>query len=630
MLDIGLIEIGDTPSPTSASTTTIVATGDSGEPQAQRISASEHNLLQRASIAKKKDEHVQLEVEDAGTNTFVNSGDGNAVRNVLESLDRRTRQAGRSGLPSNINRLQAIESTQPRDIVFVVDLSGSMNDDTENAWATKSIEDRFEGTEFANVGENLVQQFYTDMNFGSYPGTLDYIGKPLGGIPASSDAYNQMTKNGGKLTTSAIVDKYRIKNSDNEETRKIKAYKWMIDKQIAVVMPAVKPAPNESNYDYWEKYLDYIMVVKYVGNTKKKKRKKKKISGGGDGGPGGPIPSVGQNQVDGLPQTYASILAQAQPMARFKDRGWIPPNVDSDRIYKFNNPNLSAYPSGDKDTRWQLRNKIGYRTYTQFLMDWGRDGKPDGRSYVESSVNSAHCPFHDEKINDEVFSFPPRTQPMNSVRRGMIAALQVIRDRNEEFGMTSQRDLVAIMTFDSPENGITIQQTLTDDYETAMDQCCKLQATQDIGSSTATEIGLQHAYQYLRPVSDGGVGREGANKVVVLLTDGLPNAHVTSKNDIDVFMQANSDEEDFYGGGHYWLDAALMQGKIMQADNWYIYPVGIGFGTDYDFMDRLARIGSTAVGGAAMRGTGNPAQYEKSLEMMFNEIMISTKVSFAK
>ena len=143
-------------------------------------------------------------------------------------------------------------------------------------------------------------------------------------------------------------------------------------------------------------------------------------------------------------------------------------------------------------------------------------------------------------------------------------------------------------------------------------------------------MGLRDAYNYLRPVSEGGFGRRGANKVVVLLTDGLPNAHVSSAGDIANFIGNNPDEPDFYGGGHDWLDAALMQAKIMQADEWYVYPIGIGFGTDYDFMDRVARIGSTASNGQGMRGTGNPALYEETLEDMFLEIITNAKVNLVK
>ena len=180
--------------------------------------------------------------------------------------------------------------------------------------------------------------------------------------------------------------------------------------------------------------------------------------------------------------------------------------------------------------------------------------------------------------------------------------LQVVRDRNTAFGLTAQRDLVSVMTFDTLDNGTTLLQPLTDDYGAAMKACTTMQATSDKGQSTTTEAGLRDAYEYLRSKADGGKGRNGANKVVVLLTDGLPNAYVSPKSVIEQFIADNTDETNIYGGGHYWLDASIMQSKRMQDDDWTVYPVGIGFGTDYDFMDRIARIGATAVDGQATRG----------------------------
>ena len=68
----------------------------------------------------------------------------------------------------------------------------------------------------------------------------------------------------------------------------------------------------------------------------------------------------------------------------------------------------------------------------------------------------------------------------------------------------------------------------------------------------------------------------------------------------------------------------------MQADDWTVYPVGIGFGTDYDFMDRIARIGATAIDGQATRGSGNPAIYEETLKEIFHEIITNAKARLVK
>ena len=46
-------------------------------------------------------------------------------------------------------------------------------------------------------------------------------------------------------------------------------------------------------------------------------------------------------------------------------------------------------------------------------------------------------------------------------------------------------------------------------------------------------------------------------------------------------------------------------------ENTAIYPVGIGLGTDYNFMDRMARVSGTDKAGLSPRGSGNPADYEQ-------------------
>jgi len=86
-------------------------------------------------------------------------------------------------------------------------------------------------------------------------------------------------------------------------------------------------------------------------------------------------------------------------------------------------------------------------------------------------------------------------------------------------------------------------------------------------------------------------------------------------------------DPDFYETGEYWYDAPLMQSMMMQQDNWRIFPVGVGLGTDYDFMDRLARMGGTSNDdGESPRGSGNPAEYEQRLTEIFEEIITNPQV----
>jgi len=87
-----------------------------------------------------------------------------------------------------------------------------------------------------------------------------------------------MTKNNGPLSAGGIPNQYRIRNNDTETTRKQKAYAWIIDYQLARLMPAARPTPNSStSYAYWEKYLDYVIQPVTIRPS----------SGGGGGGGGG-------------------------------------------------------------------------------------------------------------------------------------------------------------------------------------------------------------------------------------------------------------------------------------------------------------------------------------------------------
>ena len=64
-----------------------------------------------------------------------------------------------------------------------------------------------------------------------------------------------------------------------------------------------------------------------------------------------------------------------------------------------------------------------------------------------------------------------------------------------------------------------------------------------------------------------------------------------------------------------------MQAAMSEDENTVIYPVGIGLGTDYNFMDRMARVSGTDNAGLSPRGSGNPADYEQRLTDIFTEII---------
>jgi hypothetical protein len=110
------------------------------------------------------------------------------------------------------------------------------------------------------------------------------------------------------------------------------------------------------------------------------------------------------------------------------------------------------------------------------------------------------------------------------------------------------------------------------------------------------------------------------------LTDGVPNLYSSSASTINAFLSQNG-TADFYANGAHWYDAALMQAMNIRMKKWQLYPVGIGLGTDYDFMDRMARIAGTAdAAGRSPRGSGNPAEYEQRLIEIFEQIIKTPQV----
>jgi hypothetical protein len=270
--------------------------------------------------------------------------------------------------------------------------------------------------------------------------------------------------------------------------------------------------------------------------------------------------------------------------------------------------------------------KIGYRSYLHFMMYNGRDLKPDGVNYTPLSRSSPYCPYHSESTAGGTFSFPPREQPTHAARRAMIAAIKVIKDRNQSVSDMSQRDWVSIISFDSLSNGgPVIQVALTGDYDAAMQACTGLQACNNSAACTATETGLITAGNHIKPHNQGGSGRMATNKIVVLLTDGKPNLYSSSSSQIRSYINQYP-STNFYGN-HYPQDAALMQTSMVQGKRWYLYPVGIGLECDYDFMDRMARMGATANdSGQSPRGSGNPADYEARLSQIFRDIITNPKL----
>lgn len=531
-IDIGVLSMSRTQLQAAADSAAMAAVTSANQSQAQMVATAQEFAGYNSVYGSKVNvlaSDVQWGMWDTSAYAFTPSASsGNAVKVTARA------NAGSSGqiplffgsvlgLSAMDVQASAIAMANPRDIAFVMDVSGSMNDDTNPA-NTATLNSTYAAQGYPTIGTDLVQNVYTDFGYGAYPGTTQAIGQPLGVSTLSA-----LSSKTGPLSSSSIPSQYRIKSTDSSSTRTQKAYSWTIDVQMASIMPNAKPPLSSTTYySYWTTYLG----------------------------------------------SYAST--------------------------------------------------IGYSSYVRFMMDQGRDGKPDGANYTPLSQYSPYCPWHSESTAGGTFSFPPREQPMHASRRSLIAALEVVKDRNQSIADTSQRDWVSIIWFDSNS---ALLLPLTSDYGAAMQAATKLQA----GSSTCTESPLVIALAHLKPQAQGGQGRNQTNKIVVLLTDGMPNQYVSSASTISSYISAHPDSNFYGGSGYSSQNAALMQTMNMQLGKWFLYPVGVGLGCDYGFMDRMARMGVTAdKNGQAPRGSGSPIDYEAKMTAVFQKIITNPKVRLVK
>ena len=436
-----------------------------------------------------------------------------------------------------INEASAVATTRPRDITFVVDVSGSMNNDTEPCRTASPTED----AEAQGMRAGWMREIYEDFGYGPFPGELEYVAAPWG-IAPTEDAYRELTATGaGPLTGEGIASPYRISPADDELQRKRKAYSAIIDLQIARLMPGVKPAADSTvNYAYWAAYLDYLIAP-----------------------------------------------------ARSETRGILPPGGDRHRIDGMDDSHTTA---SDGAARSAFHNRIGYRTYVQFMLDHGRAGKAGGQ-YTPLSRHSKHCPWHAEETDRGSFDFPPRTRPMHEVRRTLIEAIGMIEDHNRGIVYGELRDRVSIIAFDDLRGGgPAVHQPLTSDYDAAMRIAATLQATSDRDPSSAVEAGLVAAQGHLREPARGGQGRAGAEKLVVLISDGRANLYVGSSSEIDRFL-ADNPTRAFHGDDSAGRNASLMRAGQMRAEHCRTFAVAMGLEADREFLDRLATFGGTADSG---------------------------------
>jgi Flp pilus assembly protein TadG len=466
---------------------------------------------------------------------------------------------------------QAIATTNPRDICFVVDLSSSMNNDT-NLGYIAGHSSVYSGVDTTTLIQHVCNDLF---NGDTYPGTNWPIGggsshtyfstnpskftdliSALTGLSPTSPYYLYNITSSDKTTRANINTKqysggnyvaYNMYVSDK------KACQWLMDNELLTVMPHVKPTPNSSSdasIAYWYSYFNFTL-------------------------------------------------------------------------------NNISYNSN-----W--RSNIGYQSYVAFLMANGRDRKPNGSSYTPMACGSKD----DENPNcvmnidpDSIYGvssslnimFPAREMPTHAARRAIISAIQVVWERNL-LTPDNLKDRVSVVSFDT-DTGTIIRHALGSDYEQAMRDTAKLQATHyqtnedTYSTNTATAYGLKAAVNYLQ----SSVARANANKVVILLTDGRPNVY-SSTWDISTSVPQAYNNLDF---GDNAKDSSLVEAITIMGNKWMFFPIGLGYDCDGTFMEHMYSVSKgkndTTLTYPYNSG-GDPYQIETKLRNILTLILSNPKL----
>jgi Flp pilus assembly protein TadG len=290
-LDLGYMEMVRTQLQSTADSAALAAAGAMGTTDssgnavdpvtiAQQL-AGYNTVTGRAAQVRSSDVVTGLWDSDAKTFTAnaSSSTPGNAVQvTVWTSSDTGGNTpsffGGIFGSNSTSQNATSTATSNPRDIAFVVDLSGSMNDDTDCSYSTYS--------------PSALNQVYSDFGFTNSAGALvtdgtepvECIGAPFGIKTSGGDPLTQLKSVSGSygtylnptatdpVTGKTLASKYVINSSDSSSVKKQKAYSWAMDVQLprAALMPNAIPAPGSSaNYSYWASYFDYNSNYKTIG-----------------------------------------------------------------------------------------------------------------------------------------------------------------------------------------------------------------------------------------------------------------------------------------------------------------------------------------------------------------------------
>ena len=510
---------------------------------------------------------------------------------------------------------ESIAAVNPRDIVFVVDLSGSMNHDSE-PWSVDAL-DWLSGdaTGPGDAGTTVMNDLWDDLgltglvNYSDLNQTqnrFDFTSRdntPIelpdltgitqadalalykaatgagddiyieGGVIKAKLGYSEIN---GMLGETDVTSRFPSGWSDYAHTEAgayyMHNYDFVIDKYLANSMQYAKPPiSNEAYRDYWRGYVGYT-------------------------------------------RGYSSGMGSSSGI-----KGWANPSSDY-WANKFSNQlerDGQNYPAADLKADFNdMVNKASYKSYIQFMMDHGFNSKP-GRNIYGNSSPCCYTPmsmrWEDDNPGSDDDAYrrtdaqgrtrPPREQPAAGVVDAVIVALEEIKEQNSGIGGSDDlKDKVAVLVFHSSFTPITLglfgasdpADPFTTDYDGAIEAVIKTcsQALPNgwsnvdgTAGSTNTQYGMENAGDW---VEDNG--RAYTEKVTILFTDGVANT-ITNAYPLDDFATAKIDaDNDGQVDDNYYFsndasdakNAALKAASRLKGEKSLVHTVMAGAGRDKD------------------------------------------------
>jgi hypothetical protein len=302
------------------------------------------------------------------------------------------------------------------------------------------------------------------------------------------------------------------------------------------------------------------------------------------------------------------------------------------------NPSQSLEPPASTTEINSYRDQIGYRTFLQFMLDWGIDDVSNSIYYTQLSVGSSNCSYHNETIDGVSFSMPASEQPMHSIRRALISTTNLIKSRNQSVGDSNQQDRVGLLKIEYVVPPKTILDVaLTTNYDSFRNICRTIQSVADSTTSTSLDLHIKLAREQL---TSSAQSRANARKIIVVVSDGIVTRPTSSTADIDTYqLQYPWPQYAWFHGvppplgvtdpryepnslKRYARNSALMEAHMGSVRGVELYVVKVGYTSHKMMADALAEFGGTTnTANEAPIVTNNPSLYESRIKAVLADII---------